>query len=139
MGDFDERVRQQAYRLWVEEGCPEGRADVHWDKARELVSIEQNQTQTTRPVAREAKQTPVEPASAMKNLGEFPTLTDQGEGKVAPEREKAESKAAPRPAAGKTTSKKAAAPRATAAAAARQASGKKTSDGKGKAPAAKPH
>ena len=37
--------------------------------------------QTTKPVAREAKQAPVEPASAMKNLGEFPTLTDQGEDK----------------------------------------------------------
>ena len=56
MDDFDERVRQRAYRLWVEEGCPEGRADVHWDKARELVAIEQNQKQTTKPVAREAKQ-----------------------------------------------------------------------------------
>jgi len=37
MDNFDERVREHAYRLWVEEGCPEGRSEVHWDKARDLV------------------------------------------------------------------------------------------------------
>jgi hypothetical protein len=116
MGDFDERVRQRAYRLWVEEGCPEGRADAHWDKARELVATEQNQKQTTKPVTRDAKEgrEPVEPASTMKNLGEFPTLTDQGEGKVAPERSAGASKAAPRPAPKAAPARKAP-PRAAAA------------------------
>ena len=114
MGDFDERVRERAYRLWVEEGCPEGRADVHWDRARELVAIEQNQKQTTKPVVREPKPEPVEP---VRNLGEFPTMTDRGEGQAAPK---------PRAAA---TPKAAAAPRAAAA---RQANGRKTSEPKGK-------
>ncbi len=81
MEDFDERVRQYAYRLWVEEGCPEGRSDIHWDKARELVAIEQNQKLATKPAPRAAWAggEPVEPVEAVRNAGEFPTLTDQGE------------------------------------------------------------
>jgi hypothetical protein len=119
MGDFDERVRERAYRLWVEEGCPEGRSEVHWEKARELVAIEQNQKQTTKPVARAPK---AEPAESMKNLGEFPTMTDQGRGAPAPQRSTAPPKPAPAP---------------RAAAAARQSSGRKTSEPKGKSPSPK--
>jgi hypothetical protein len=80
MGDFDERVRERAYRLWVEEGCPDGRSEAHWDMARELVAIEQNQKLATRPL-REPEESgePVEPIEALRNAGEFPTLTDQGE------------------------------------------------------------
>jgi len=52
----EDRVRERAYRLWQEEGCPEGRADAHRDMACELVAIE-----------------------AVRNLSEFLTLTDQGE------------------------------------------------------------
>jgi hypothetical protein len=118
MGDFDERVRERAYRLWVEEGCPEGRSEVHWEKARELVAIEQNQKQTTKPATRATRSEPVEP---VKNLGEFPTMTDQGEGTAAPQRRTA----APKPAA---------APRAAAA---RQSNGRKTSEPKGKSPSPK--
>src|SRR3954451_25050148 len=83
MSDEQERIRQWAYRLWQEEGCPEGRQDVHWDKARELAAIERNQKLTTKPVVPpdqlgEAGE-PVEPIEAVENAGEFPTLTDQGE------------------------------------------------------------
>ena len=97
MDDFDERVRQRAYRLWVEEGCPEGRSDIHWDKARELVAIEDNQKLTTKPVPRddEASGEPVEPIGAVENAGEFPTLTDQGEGVAAPKRRRAAAASAP--------------------------------------------
>jgi Protein of unknown function (DUF2934) len=91
MDDFDERVRQRAYRLWVEEGCPEGRSDIHWDKARELVAIEDNQKLTTKPVPRddEVSGEPVEPIEAVENAGEFPTLTDQGEEQAVPKRRRA--------------------------------------------------
>jgi hypothetical protein len=90
MDDFDERVQQRAYRLWVEEGCPEGRSDVHWEKARELVAIEENQKLTTKPAPREevARGEPVEPIEAVENAGEFPTMTDQGE-QAAPKRRRA--------------------------------------------------
>jgi hypothetical protein len=91
MDDMDDRIRQRAYRLWVEEGCPEGRQEIHWDKARELVAIEQNQKQTTKPVTRPqgAAGEPVEPIEAVENAGEFPTLTDQGEEQGAPTRRRA--------------------------------------------------
>src|SRR5215510_2748490 len=107
MDDFDDRIRQRAYRLWVEEGCPEGRQEIHWDRARELVAIEQNQKHTTKPVTQHhgAGGEPVEPMEAVKNVGEFPTLTDQGEEQM-PQRRRA---AAAAPSKRKTAEPKAAA------------------------------
>ncbi len=32
----EQRIRERAYFLWREEGCPENRADEHWHRAREL-------------------------------------------------------------------------------------------------------
>lgn len=89
--DHEERVRARAYRLWQEEGCPEGRADTHWDKASELVAIEENYKSTLKPNPTEQFENsptgePVEPIEAVRNLGEFPTLTDQGEEQVFPDR-----------------------------------------------------
>ena len=88
MGDFEERVRERAYRLWQQEGCPEGRADVHWDQACELVAIEENQKLTLKPVRSPHTESgePVEPIQAVENVGEFPTLTDQGEEQTVPRR-----------------------------------------------------
>jgi hypothetical protein len=40
MTDLEQRIRERAYSIWLEEGSPEGRADVHWDLATELVAIE---------------------------------------------------------------------------------------------------
>jgi hypothetical protein len=90
MADTDEdteaRVRKWAYHLWQEEGCPQGQEKVHWDKARELVAIEDNQATATEPV--ESAESlgpegePVESAKLLRNLGEFPTLTDQGEQQI---------------------------------------------------------
>lgn len=90
MNDSEERVRMRAFRLWQEEGCPEGRADIHWDKARELVAIEENIDLTLQPVAPESTGEPVEPIEAAENAGEFPTLTDQGEESTHPARQPAE-------------------------------------------------
>jgi hypothetical protein len=83
MHDFEQRVRERAYRMWQEAGCPEGRADEHWDKARELVAIEDNQKITTKPLVNPSAAgpfgEPIEPVETLENAGEFPTLTDQGE------------------------------------------------------------
>jgi DUF2934 family protein len=82
-------VRRRAYRLWQQEGCPDGRAEVHWDKARELVAIEDNQKLTLKPISGEATGPagePIEPLEAVENAGEFPTLTDQGEEQTYPKR-----------------------------------------------------
>lgn len=79
----EERIRQRAYRLWEAEGQPEGRADVHWDQATELVAIEDNHRLTLEPVVPATgfgpTGEPIEPLEAIENTGEFPTMTDQGE------------------------------------------------------------
>jgi hypothetical protein len=88
--DFEQRVRKRAYQLRQEEGCPESRAAAHWEMARELVAIEDNQKLTTKPVAREGtlgpSGEPIEPIEAVENAGEFPTMTDQGEERAYPRR-----------------------------------------------------
>ncbi|OYZ92572.1 MAG: hypothetical protein B7X99_15870 [Rhizobiales bacterium 17-65-6] len=35
MDEEQDKIRHKAYQIWQEEGCPEGRSDVHWDMARE--------------------------------------------------------------------------------------------------------
>ena len=87
----NQRVRERAYRIWIEEGKPEGRAAEHWDKASELVAIEEGYKDTLKPnptdeYARLPTGEPIEPIEAVRNLGEFPTLTDQGEEAVFPDR-----------------------------------------------------
>ncbi len=47
MDDFEERVRERAYHLWIEEGSPAGRHTEHWDRARKLVE-EEMQEQASR-------------------------------------------------------------------------------------------
>jgi Protein of unknown function (DUF2934) len=90
MADVEERVRQRARRLWQEEGCRESLGERHFDMARELVAIEDNQKLATKPVPREGATgpsgEPIEPAEAVENLGEFPTITDQGEYSYPPRR-----------------------------------------------------
>ena len=90
MDDLEERIRQRAYRLWVEEGRPKGRENLHWEMAKELIAIEDGQQATLKPIDAHLGPTgePVEPVEALVNAGEFPTLTDQGEGQ-APKRKSA--------------------------------------------------
>jgi hypothetical protein len=83
--EMEERIRAKAHRIWEEEGRPPGRAEAHWEMARELVAIEDNQRFATRPnplangpaVAQTGE--PVEPEIAIENQGEFPGMADQGE------------------------------------------------------------
>jgi len=86
-----ERIRRKAFELWVAEGQPQGRAEVHWDQATELVAIEDNQLSTTKPVqpidATGPTGEPIEPIEVVKNTGEFPTMVDQGEA-LTPDRDR---------------------------------------------------
>jgi hypothetical protein len=89
MDDFEtknqDRIREVAHRIWREEGCPHGRDEAHWHMARQLVAIELNQKLATKPVDAEKlgpEGEPIEEARIQENLGEFPTLTDQGEQQV---------------------------------------------------------
>jgi hypothetical protein len=97
VANLEDRVWQRAKKLWQDAGRPAGGADGYLDQASELVAIEDNQQQTMRPLkpserARadedapmlspdEAGPTgePIERAEVLQNLGEFPTMTDQGE------------------------------------------------------------
>jgi hypothetical protein len=36
----EERIRELAYAIWEEEGCPEGRADDHWHKAVAIIEAQ---------------------------------------------------------------------------------------------------
>jgi hypothetical protein len=37
MTDEDQPIREQAYRIWEEEGRPEGHADRHWAMAQKML------------------------------------------------------------------------------------------------------
>jgi hypothetical protein len=90
MDDWEKRVRDRAYKLWQEEGCPEGREGVHWEKARELIAIEDNIDVTLKPIPRPDDVgpygEPVEPLGPAENTGETPTMVDQGEEETIPHR-----------------------------------------------------
>jgi hypothetical protein len=38
MTDRNDRIREFAYFLWLEEGCPEGQAERHWSAAEALLA-----------------------------------------------------------------------------------------------------
>lgn len=74
----EERIRERAYRLWLEEGQPQGKDAEHWEKARKLLALEADPEEGKEGPWGE----PVELARIRENQGEFPTTTDQGEQKV---------------------------------------------------------
>lgn len=82
----NEQIRRRAYHLWEADGRPEGRSDEYWDKAAELVAIEENYASTLQPVPDPEEigpeGEPIEPIEAVENAGEFPTMTDQGEQEI---------------------------------------------------------
>jgi hypothetical protein len=84
----ESRIRELAYRLWLEEGQPQGKEAEHWEKARELLALESDPKEGRQGVAEGYNKPgawgePVEQAAAaLENQGEFPTLTDQGEEKI---------------------------------------------------------
>jgi hypothetical protein len=71
------RIQARAARLWSEAGSPDGGHARFMDQARELVAIEEVDPPTLDP--RKAARPIVEEASIQNNLGEFPTLRDQGD------------------------------------------------------------
>jgi hypothetical protein len=85
LDDSDEahqqRIRERAYHLWESEGRPTGRETEYWERARELVGIEESPGAGQIPVREEVP----EEASIQENLGEFPgRFTDQGERAATP-------------------------------------------------------
>jgi hypothetical protein len=46
--DREDRIRKRAYRIWEDEGCPDGRDRDHWDRAARDVGGEATGTERTR-------------------------------------------------------------------------------------------
>jgi hypothetical protein len=85
----EQRVRERAYHLWESEGKPHGRDAEYWERARELIGMEESAGSGMLPTPETTPDTPretgIEEAELQENLGEFPDrLADQGEVKTAP-------------------------------------------------------
>lgn len=74
---LDARIRARADSLWADAGRPEGGSARYLEQARELVAIEEVEPPTLDPVRAAAPV--IEEAAIQDNLGEFPTLRDQGD------------------------------------------------------------
>jgi len=86
MAEDESRIRERAYHLWEADGRPHGRELEYWERARELIAIENNPqagqlpNPMTHPHWEGPFGEPVEEAEIELNLGEFPgRQADQGE------------------------------------------------------------
>ncbi|MCR6631579.1 MAG: DUF2934 domain-containing protein [Magnetospirillum sp.] len=87
----DDMIRARAHHIWEREGRPDGRAEDHWQMARNELAIQLDPGLATEPdPAAEREEVdhpePVEPLEAVENQGSFPTLTDQDEEQGSPRR-----------------------------------------------------
>ncbi len=87
-----ERIRKRAYHLWEADGRPSGRDLDYWERARELVGMEESAgagllpNPMTHETMLSGQPEGVEEAEIQDNLGEFPDrFADQGEWKQTPE------------------------------------------------------
>jgi hypothetical protein len=85
----DAKIRHRAYLLWEADGRPHGREAEFWERARELIGMEENPGAGLLPNP-ETLDEPmpgviVDEAALQENLGEFPSLmTDQGDREQTP-------------------------------------------------------
>jgi hypothetical protein len=85
----EQRVRERAYHLWETDGKPHGRDVEYWERARELVGMEESAGSGQLPNPQNnpgsSRETGIEEAEIQANLGEFPDrLADQGEVQTTP-------------------------------------------------------
>lgn len=83
------RIRERAYHLWEADGRPHGRDVEFWERARELVGMEEAAGAGRLPNPETRHElipgVTVEEASIQENLGEFPDrVTDQGDWRQTP-------------------------------------------------------
>lgn len=79
---WEKRIKDRADRLWEAAGRPDGQRTIFLEEARELVAIEEVRTPTIDP--EKAAEPVIEEAEIQGNLGEFPTLRDQGDEETYP-------------------------------------------------------
>ncbi|WP_158746099.1 DUF2934 domain-containing protein [Acidisphaera sp. L21] len=86
----EQLIRERAYLLWEADGSPHGADLEYWERARELVGMEQSAGAGQKPVPSPDDPSvilgqAVEEASIQDNLGEIPgRMTDQGEQRQTP-------------------------------------------------------
>jgi hypothetical protein len=87
----EQRIRERAYHLWEQDGRPHGNDADYWERARELIGMEEspNAGQLPNPMIAHRKTAaggePIEEAELEQNLGEFPAFqTDQGDKQQTP-------------------------------------------------------
>jgi Protein of unknown function (DUF2934) len=71
----EDRIRELAYRLWLEEGQPQGKEAEHWEKARELLALESDSEEGVTDGNNGA--TRGAPADEAGLPGDFATVTEQ--------------------------------------------------------------
>jgi hypothetical protein len=80
-----QRIRERAYALWEADGRPEGRDLEYWERARELIGMEEHAQAGLLPNPAGHPGATVEEAEIQDNLGEFPDrLADQGDWRQTP-------------------------------------------------------
>lgn len=79
---WEERVRAKADQLWRDAGRPDGGSKPYLAQARELIALQEVPLPTLDP--EDEAEPVIEEAAIQGNLGEFPTLTDQGEEQTYP-------------------------------------------------------
>ena len=42
--DMEERIRERAFHIWIQEGRPEGRDKEHWELAKAQIAAEEQQS-----------------------------------------------------------------------------------------------
>jgi hypothetical protein len=105
----ERRIRERAYQLWEEDGRPEGRGEEFWERAEQLIGMEDHAGAALldNPMSDGdalISEQPIEDAAIQENLGDVPgRLTDQGERRQTPMTRKEERRdsAAARSAGGK--------------------------------------
>ncbi|HET9018496.1 MAG TPA: DUF2934 domain-containing protein [Acetobacteraceae bacterium] len=83
------RIRTRAYHLWEADGRPHGRDAEYWERAKELIGMEDHAAAALMPnPLTQHERIPgvtVEEAEIQENYGEIPgRLTDQGEWRQTP-------------------------------------------------------
>ena len=83
------RIRARARHLWEADGRPKGREQEYWERARELIGMEDHAGAALEPnpMTRNEPEpgVTVEEAEIQENYGEFPgRMTDQGDWRPTP-------------------------------------------------------
>jgi hypothetical protein len=107
----EHRIRERAYHLWEADGKPHGRDLEYWERARELIGMEDSAGSGLLPNPQNHPESPretgVEEAELQENLGEFPErFTDQGDVQPTPKPRRAPARQRQAPVAAKKPRKK---------------------------------